>query len=109
MNNLKAYKMDGLGNDFIIFDEREKSIALTKDQIIKINAPYEPISALLKPAKNMDIGAGAGEEVKTDIYGGTVGIIFDCRDRPINIPSDPEKRLESLRSWSRALNEYPEE
>ena len=80
-----------------------------KDQIIKINAPYEPISALLRPAKNMDIGAGAGEEVKTDIYGGTVGIIFDCRDRPINIPSDPEKRLESLRSWSRALNEYPEE
>jgi len=82
---------------------------LVKDQIIKINAPYEPISAFLKPAKNMDIGAGAGEEVKTDIYGGTVGIIFDCRDRPINIPSDPEKRLESLRSWSRALNEYPEE
>ena len=82
---------------------------LVKDQIIKINAPYEPISALLRPAKNMDIGAGAGEEVKTDIYGGTVGIIFDCRDRPINIPSDPEKRLESLRSWSRALNEYPEE
>ena len=82
---------------------------LVKAQIIKINAPYEPISALLKPAKNMDIGAGAGEEVKTDIYGGTVGIIFDCRDRPINIPSDPEKRLESLRSWSRALNEYPEE
>ena len=82
---------------------------LVKDQIIKINAPYEPISALLRPAKNMDIGAGAGEEIKTDIYGGTVGIIFDCRDRPINIPSDPEKRLESLRSWSRALNEYPEE
>ena len=82
---------------------------LVKDQIIKINAPHEPISALIRPAKNMDIGAGAGEEVKTDIYGGTVGIIFDCRDRPINIPSDPEKRLESLRSWSRALNEYPEE
>ena len=82
---------------------------LIKDQIIKIDAPYESISALLRPAKNMDIGAGAGEEVKTDIYGGTVGIIFDCRDRPINIPSDPEKRLESLRSWSSALNEYPKE
>ena len=82
---------------------------LVKDQIIKIDAPYESISALLRPAKNMDIGAGVGEEVKTYIYGGTVGIIFDCRDRPINIPSDPEKRLESLRSWSSALNEYPKE
>ena len=37
MNNLEAYKMDGLGNDFIIFDNREKSISLTKDQIIKIS------------------------------------------------------------------------
>jgi len=37
MNNLQAYKMDGLGNDFVIFDKREKSISLTKDQIIKIS------------------------------------------------------------------------
>jgi len=37
MNNLEAYKMDGLGNDFIIFDQRKKSISLSKDQIIKIS------------------------------------------------------------------------
>ena len=37
MNDLEAYKMDGLGNDFIIFDKRKKSISLTKDQIIKIS------------------------------------------------------------------------
>ena len=37
MNNLKAYKMDGLGNDFIIFDIRKNSIALSKEQIIKIS------------------------------------------------------------------------
>ena len=37
MNNFEAYKMDGLGNDFIIFDKRKKSISLTKDQIIKIS------------------------------------------------------------------------
>ena len=37
MNNLEAYKMDGLGNDFIIFDKRKKSISLTKNQIIKIS------------------------------------------------------------------------
>ncbi len=38
MNNLEAYKMDGLGNDFIIFDNRTKSISLTKDQVIKISS-----------------------------------------------------------------------
>jgi len=37
MNNLEAYKMDGLGNDFIIFDKRKKNISLTKDQIVKIS------------------------------------------------------------------------
>jgi len=37
MNNLEAYKMDGLGNDFIIFDKRKKSISLTPEQIVKIS------------------------------------------------------------------------
>jgi len=37
MNKLDAYKMDSLGNDFIIFDKRKKFISLTKDQIIKIS------------------------------------------------------------------------
>ena len=31
-----AFKMDGLGNDFIIIDQREKNISLSNDQIIKI-------------------------------------------------------------------------
>jgi len=37
MNSVEAYKMDGLGNDFIIFDNREKPISLSKEQIIKIS------------------------------------------------------------------------
>ena len=81
---------------------------LLKDKIVRIEVPYEPVKAILRPGKNMDIGAGPGQEIATDIYGGTVGLIFDGRDRPISIPSDPLKRLEALRSWSSALNEYPE-
>ena len=34
--DIKAFKMDGLGNDFVIIDNREKVTNLTKDQIIKI-------------------------------------------------------------------------
>ena len=37
MNKLQAYKMDGLGNDFVIFDIRKNSISLTKNQIIEIS------------------------------------------------------------------------
>ena len=34
--NLKAYKMDGLGNDFVIFDNRKKITRLNKNEIVKI-------------------------------------------------------------------------
>ena len=34
--NLKAFKMDGLGNDFVIFDNRKKTTRLNKTEIIKI-------------------------------------------------------------------------
>ena len=31
-----AFRMDGLGNDFVIIDQRKRSVSLTKNQIIKI-------------------------------------------------------------------------
>ncbi len=34
--DIKAFKMDGLGNDFVIIDNRQKVTKLSKDQIIKI-------------------------------------------------------------------------
>jgi diaminopimelate epimerase len=34
--DIKAFKMDGLGNDFVIIDRRKNEINLSKEQIIKI-------------------------------------------------------------------------
>ena len=34
--DIKAFKMHGLGNDFVIIDNRQKITTLTKEQIIKI-------------------------------------------------------------------------
>ena len=34
--DIKAFKMDGLGNDFVIIDNREKITNLTRDQMVKI-------------------------------------------------------------------------
>ncbi len=34
--DIKAFKMDGLGNDFVIIDQRYQNYNLTKDQIIQI-------------------------------------------------------------------------
>ena len=35
--DIKAFKMDGLGNDFVIIDRRKNEINLSKEQIIKIS------------------------------------------------------------------------
>ena len=34
--DIKAYKMDGLGNDFVIIDQRNKITKLSKEEIVKI-------------------------------------------------------------------------
>ena len=35
--DVKAFKMDGLGNDFVIIDRRKEDVSLSKEQIIKIS------------------------------------------------------------------------
>ena len=81
---------------------------LKRNELHRIKADYEEVTAELIPHKKMDIGSGLGERIKTTIYGGLVGIILDGRDRPISIPNDPQERLSSLKNWSDALNEYPQ-
>lgn len=81
---------------------------LKKNDFLRIEAPYEAIKTTINPIKRMNVGAGPGEPIVTEIYGGVVGIILDGRDRPISIPSDPKKRLSELKKWSQAINEYPE-
>ena len=88
-------------------DGTKKEQELISGEIVRLKAPYEAIQAVLKPSKSMDIGGGKGQEIETNIFGGKVGLIFDGRDRPITIPANQEERLESIRSWSDALNEYP--
>jgi len=57
--NIKAFKMDGLGNDFVIIDQRDKSINLNKDQIIKIcDRNYIGCDQLILIKKNSQTDAG---------------------------------------------------
>ena len=57
--NLSAYKMDGLGNDFVIIDQRDSTINLSKDQIIKIcDRNYIGCDQLILIKKNRKIDAG---------------------------------------------------
>ncbi len=69
----------------------------------------ERVKATLKPAKGIDIGAGKGQEVVTELRGGVVGLIFDGRGRqPFTLPDAAEERVAKLREWSLATDEYPQ-
>mgnify|MGYP001482565882 CR=1 FL=1 len=57
--DIKAFKMDGLGNDFVIIDQRNQSLNLTKDQITKIcDRNYIGCDQLILIKKNRKIDAG---------------------------------------------------
>ena len=57
--DIKAFKMDGLGNDFIIIDQRNNTFDLSKDQIIKIcDRDYIGCDQLILIKKNKKIDAG---------------------------------------------------
>ena len=94
--------------EMVLPDGSVSNYDLKRNDLVRIEAPYKPIKTSIRPIKKIDVGAGAGEPLITDIYGGVVGIILDGRDRPISIPKNPEERLLSLKKWSQAINEYPE-
>ena len=56
MATINAYKMDGLGNDFIIIDRRSNPINLTKDKIIELgkrsNIGFDQIIFIEKEKEN---------------------------------------------------------
>ena len=57
--DIKAFKMDGLGNDFVIIDQRNQNLVLKKDQIIKIcDRNYIGCDQLILIKKNRKIDAG---------------------------------------------------
>ena len=56
--NIKAFKMDGLGNDFVIIDQRVYNQNLNKDQIIKIcDRDFIGCDQLILIKKNNEIDA----------------------------------------------------
>ncbi len=57
--DIKAFKMDGLGNDFVIIDQRNTQINLNKDQIIRIcDRDFIGCDQLILIKKNRKIDAG---------------------------------------------------
>jgi len=64
--------------------------------------------AVIKPAKNIDMGNEPGKEWRGIVEGGVVGLILDGRGRqPFQLPEDDSQRIAKLQEWSAALDTYP--
>ena len=64
----------------------------------------ETAQAVIRPARGMDVGAGKGRELTATIEGGAVGVIIDCRGRPMVLPDDDDARIAKLTQWHEALH-----
>ena len=88
-------------------DGSTKTIEIIEGSLEMLEVPYEEVKVHIEPSRGVDVGAGKGEPLDSIIYGGVVGLIFDGRNRPITLSTDPSKRIDSLLNWSSAVDEYP--
>ena len=100
-------KKDILKAELVFNNGEKKVLSLDGGDLVLIKADYQEIVITLTPSKGADVGAGINEIIKTTVFGGEVGIIFDCRGRPLSLSKQPEERISELNNWSDAVNEYP--
>ena len=61
-------------------------------------------NVLIRPLqRSIDVGAGPGQTLTAEIYGGHAGLIFDGRGRPLQMPKDDAARLAALKKWYEAF------
>jgi uncharacterized protein (TIGR01319 family) len=65
--------------------------------------PGETLHVEIRPARHFDAGAGPGRPVSGIVEGGVVGVLIDCRGRPLQLPTDEQARVTKLREWNDAV------
>ena len=63
----------------------------------------------VEPAGGFDVGSGRGRALNRTLKGGVVGLIFDGRGRPFELPGDSARRSAKLAEWAAALELYPQD
>ena len=86
---------------------------IVKDRLLFGNLKHHPLelgakaAITIHPAKSVDAGAGPGASVTRDVQGGVVGLLLDCRGRPLQLPAEPSARVAALKKWFDAVDLYP--
>jgi uncharacterized protein (TIGR01319 family) len=64
-------------------------------------AENETAAVTVEPDKAFDCGGGPGRTVEREVRGGTVGLIFDARGRPLVVPE-----RQTVGNWIRGMQMY---
>lgn len=94
------------------------TIYMPDGQALEIDLPYGTIKriplgpeqkarVIIEPERGFDVGNGKGKRWEGELEGGVVGLIFDGRGRPLNLPIDKKERIDALSSWIKAISVYP--
>ncbi len=94
------------------------TIYMPDGQTLEIDLPYGTIKkvplgpgqkarVIIEPERGFDVGNGKGKRWEGELEGGVVGLIFDGRGRPFNLPVDKRERINALSSWIKAIDAYP--
>ncbi len=65
------------------------------------------VACRIEPARGIDVGAGPGVPLDTELEGGEVGLLLDGRGRPLIMPQAAAARVAAIDAWIDALDLYP--
>lgn len=63
----------------------------------------EKIDVEIRPTRAFDVGAGRGKPLTLTAEGGVVGLVVDCRGRPLALPQRDSERIAKLQTWLKAM------
>ncbi|MCS6829027.1 MAG: glutamate mutase L [bacterium] len=63
----------------------------------------EKIEVEIRPTRAFDVGAGRGKPLTVTAEGGVVGLVVDCRGRPLALPQRDSERIAKLQTWLKAM------
>jgi len=83
-----------------------KGVVPAQEVVLEPLALGETAELIVRPARSVDVGAGAGRPLYAKIHGGVVGTVFDGRARPLVIPETGRSAV--VARWAKAFKAYPE-
>jgi uncharacterized protein (TIGR01319 family) len=87
---------------------RSGRLSFGEVEVVPLGADEEARLELV-PARRFDLGDGPGRRRVVSVRGGTCGLIFDCRGRPIAWPAHEEERVRCVRRWLESFGAVDED